>query len=159
MTIIKRKSCRAVIISPYSEILLIKIDNPEGSWFGWITPGGGVNENEDEITALQRELYEELGERKLAIGQKVWMRFHSFPWKGDIVEQHEVFYLVHANRFDPKPSMHPDTPELSELKAFRWWTLQELQVTHDDLAPEKLYFYLKELLEKGPPPNIVDVGV
>ena len=159
MPIIKRKSCRAVIINPDNEILLIKIENPEGSWEGWITPGGGVNDGEDEIPALQRELYEELGVKDLKIGAKLWMRFHVFPWKGDTVEQHEVFYLVRTNRFEAKPSLHPDIPEFSDLKEFRWWAIDDLQITRESLAPSKLASYLQELLDDGPPSAPIDVGI
>ena len=61
MSIIKRKSCRAIILTPQNEILLIKIENPEGCWAGWIAPGGGMENGEDEKAALTRELQEELG--------------------------------------------------------------------------------------------------
>jgi len=159
MSLVKRKSCRAVILSQENKILLIKIENPEGSWEGWITPGGGVDDGEDEISALQRELYEELGVNNLVIGVKIWMRFHSFPWKGDTIEQHEVFYLVHANCFNPKPSLHPDMPEFNDLKEFRWWAIDELKNTPEYLAPSRLSIYMQELLDNGPPSAPIDVGI
>lgn len=159
MSVVQRKSCRAIILSPANEILLIKIENPEGSWEGWITPGGGVDIGENELSALQRELYEELGVQDLLIGERIWMRFHAFPWKGDTVEQHEVFYLVRAYRFEPKPSLLPSTPEFSDLKEFRWWSLGELMETRESLAPSKLPFYLQDLIVNGPPSTPVDVGI
>ena len=159
MPLVKRKSCRAVILNPDNEILLIKIENPEGSWEGWITPGGGIEDGEDEISALQRELYEELGVNDLTIGAKIWVRSHVFPWKGDTVEQHEVFYLVRTNHFAPKPSLNPDLPEFSDLKEFRWWGLEKLLNTQESLAPGKLSAYLQELIVIGIPSSPVDVGI
>ncbi len=120
----KRNSCRAIILTPDNELLLIRIENPEGSWNGWITPGGGMEKSENFKSALKRELREELG-ADLKIGPKVWIRSHTFPWKGEMIEQHEVFYLIHANRFEPRPL--PGISDILDLKEFRWWNINELK--------------------------------
>lgn len=154
---IKRHSCRAIILTPKNEILLIRIENPEGSWNGWITPGGGVDGEESEQHALRRELQEELG-IDLEIGAKVWRRCHTFPWKGQVIEQYETFYFVHvANRFDQLPN--PDAPDIIDLKEFRWWTMEELERSDDHFAPSRLGFHLSNLIDHGLPGNPIDVGV
>jgi len=101
MKIIKRKSCRAVLLTPANEVLLIKISNPEGKWSGWITPGGGVDAGETEAESLRRELYEELGFKNVQDELKIWTRFHKFPWNEKMVEQEEVFFLIRTEKFAP----------------------------------------------------------
>jgi hypothetical protein len=40
----------------------------------------------------------------------------------------------------------------------RWWTLDELEATTDKLSPRRLPSALRDLLERGPPPEPIDVG-
>ncbi len=58
-----RKCARAVIINERNEILLQQFDfrDVAGNKVLWVTPGGGIEENETPAEALKRELYEELG--------------------------------------------------------------------------------------------------
>ncbi|MGG4405906.1 NUDIX hydrolase [Geobacillus stearothermophilus] len=58
-----RKCARAVIINERNEILLQQFEFRDvvGNKVLWVTPGGGIEENETPAEALKRELYEELG--------------------------------------------------------------------------------------------------
>ncbi len=159
MEIVNRKACRALILTPSHEVLLIKIENPDGNWFGWITPGGGIDPGEDEITALKRELLEELGLKDFEVGPKIWTRFHAFPWKEKQIEQHEVFFLVSVDRFEPRPTLNPDVVELLDLKEFRWWTLDEIMASSEVFSPRRFQALLKELVVNGAPAEVLDVGI
>lgn len=63
MQTINRKIVAAVIISLDQKILFGKKDPKIGAVFpdSWHIPGGGVEKGEDNITALKREIMEEVG--------------------------------------------------------------------------------------------------
>jgi 8-oxo-dGTP pyrophosphatase MutT (NUDIX family) len=61
MTIIERFACRAVLLTPDNYVLLLKLRNPDTAAEFWINPGGGIEPNEDHMSGLKRELFEEIG--------------------------------------------------------------------------------------------------
>ena len=54
-----RTAVRALVIDHDNHVLMVRLDFPNGSW--WVLPGGGIEPGEDEISALHRELREEVG--------------------------------------------------------------------------------------------------
>lgn len=159
MEVIKRKACRAILFTPEKQVLLIQVHNPEGKWVGWITPGGGMDIGEDEVTALKRELVEELGLASFELGQKIWTRFHAFPWQGKRVEQQEVYYYIPIRLFTPKPQLNPHVFEMLDLKEFRWWSLEDIKRSKEVFAPRKLYQLLNDIDINGFPNEPINVGV
>ncbi|MFO0703589.1 MAG: NUDIX hydrolase [Patescibacteria group bacterium] len=63
MKTINREIVSAIIISSDRKILMGQKDPKKGGVYAdcWHIPGGGVDEGEDKITALKRELKEEVG--------------------------------------------------------------------------------------------------
>jgi 8-oxo-dGTP pyrophosphatase MutT (NUDIX family) len=55
---------------------MVKLVFPHGVW--WVMPGGGIEENEDLHTALQRELAEEVGLSEFEAEGVLWLRDHHF---------------------------------------------------------------------------------
>jgi hypothetical protein len=49
--------------------------------------------------------------------------------------------------------------ENADVTACRWWTLDQLEATTDDLVPRDLAGHLRVLLADGPPASAVDVGI
>ncbi|MEY4251954.1 MAG: hypothetical protein RL691_835, partial [Actinomycetota bacterium] len=47
-----RPAVRGLIIDNTNSVLMVKLVFPHGAW--WVMPGGGIEENEDLHTALQR---------------------------------------------------------------------------------------------------------
>lgn len=157
--IVKRKACRAVILTPENEILLIRIENPSGNWRGWITPGGGMEPGESEEVSLARELDEEIGFENAQIGSKIWTRFLTFPWHDEIYEQSEVYFLVRTEKFEVNCKLDAASREASDLIEFRWWHVDEVVDKQGmSFAPRKLPELLRQLVREGPPPKPIDVG-
>lgn len=59
----RRKTVRAILINEYKQVALLHIVGIDkfGNRDHFETPGGGIEENEDFITALRREILEEIG--------------------------------------------------------------------------------------------------
>jgi hypothetical protein len=59
--------------------------------------------------------------------------------------------------FEPS-SVGMSEEERADLTGHRWWSLDELERTTDELAPRALPALLRELLVSGPPPVPIHVG-
>jgi 8-oxo-dGTP pyrophosphatase MutT (NUDIX family) len=158
MQTLKRKSSRAILLTPEREILLIKIGNSTATWTGWITPGGGLDQGESEMDGLRRELREELGFTLLPGARRVWTRFHCFSWNDRWVEQEEVFFLIETERFSPSAEVDLTESEMLEFKEIRWWPIEDIENSPECFAPTKIYHHLVNLVENGPPTEPTDVG-
>ena len=42
---------------------------------------------------------------------------------------------------------------------WRWWSADEIAASDDEFAPRRLASFLRELLDRGPPAEALDVGV
>jgi len=152
----QRKVVRALIVSPESRILLLHLHL--GNKSIWITPGGGIEDQENRHTALQRELYEEIGRDNWDIGFPVWERSHTFDFEGETLTQHEVFYWVESEWFNPPETM-PDAHENQYFGGFKWWTVEDIINSQDEFTPKDLGRFFKELLDDGMPKKRINVGV
>lgn len=156
METIRRQACRAIILNPENEVLLIKVANPNDKWTGWITPGGGIEAGETKECVLRRELFEELGLQNFDMGPLIWKRSHSFQWGDSILDQEDFFFYLQSPRFEPEPQQLMEGENFLE---FRWWSLEELAVTKDSFAPRRMFEFLSDLVEGNIPPIPIDVGI
>jgi TDG/mug DNA glycosylase family protein len=157
---IPRPGVRAVMLDGADRILLFRYPTP-GDPGVWVGPGGAVEPGETDEEALRREIDEETHVRDVEIGPWIWTRRHVWAWRGKVYDTRERFALVRvdATRVQPDSSDSlffggPDTGF-----EHRWWTLEELHATRDRLSPRRLATVLSRLLEQGPPPDQIDVGV
>ncbi len=153
-----RVGVRAIVVDPDDRVALVRFDFPDRSV--WATPGGGVEEGEDDASTLARELREELGlELEQPIGRLVWTRTHVFPmtrWDG----QTERFYLLRVPAFDLRPALDSTALRAEGVGEVRWWTFDELEDVRGALfSPRRLVALLRELLRDGPSGEPIDVGV
>jgi 8-oxo-dGTP pyrophosphatase MutT (NUDIX family) len=152
-----RLAARAVVLDPDDRILLVHWLNQDHDIDVWLTPGGGVDEGEDDEAALRRELREEAGLEDFVAGPVIWTRRHAFPWYGRKLEQRETFVLVRTPQFEPRPD--PAALAVEGVQDVRWWTVDEIEASGETFAPRDLGRLLRDLLQNGPPAKPWDAGV
>lgn len=131
-----RNTVAAIIINKDKKILMcehIWIDN------AWQFPQGGVEENESIEEALKRELYEEIGTKKIKIIKEMPKQVvYKFPFylksKYQIDGQKQTYFLVYFYGDDDEIVF--DKQEKPEFKEFQWVDFSE---------PPKKVIYFKKL--------------
>lgn len=147
-TEIERFAIRAILLTSDREILLLKINPPDGAAPFWITPGGGQELGESHEDTLRRELMEELGLQDLTMGPIVWLRQHTFNWAGKRIRQREQYHIVHTDRFEP---VMTDAIESQSLDRFHWWRADDLDHSEERLTPVSLASIVSRYLAHGAP--------
>jgi ADP-ribose pyrophosphatase YjhB (NUDIX family) len=159
VTVVVRQGVRALLLDPDDRVLLVRFVNPETAEEFWATPGGGLDSGEELEDGLRRELREETGLAEVEIGPVIWTRRHVFPWAGKTLDQSERIALVRTPAFEPRPALTPSQLVEEGVHELRWWTLGELAASDANFAPRRIVRFLRQLLEEGPPPAPIDVGV
>jgi 8-oxo-dGTP diphosphatase len=157
-----RQAVRAVLLTPDASILLVRFEFPTATV--WALPGGGLDPGEDHLTALHRELHEEVGLVGAEIGLHVWTReqiieFIDGDWDGQRDQYHHVPV---PERFEPTPAMSWEQLRDERLHELRWWTIEEIAAATDAgtrFAPGRLAELVRDLADRGLPTNPVDTGV
>lgn len=102
---IRRRAAARVVVVAGDELLLLGDTDPgiPGSRF-WQAPGGGVEEGESPREAAVRELLEETGlvAEAADLAGPVAVRRLLRGYSDRILVQHETFYLLRTERFDPR---------------------------------------------------------
>lgn len=133
-----RRAARVLLLDGRDRLLLLRWEHPgapeRGSW--WITPGGGLDEEETAAEGAARELFEETGLAVAAgeLGEPVLEREVDTEIAGIRYLQHEQFFLVRVDAHEV------DTRGFSELETqavtgYRWWTREELAATTERVSP------------------------
>ena len=154
--IVKRQAIRAILLTPELEVLLMRIQPPEGREGFWITPGGGLEPGETIEAGLRWELREELGLEHFEVGPLVWRRQHTFSWAEKRICQWEQYHIVHITRFEPRMS---DATEAKVLDRFQWWTVTELGSAPERVTPLSLAQIVGRYIAQGPPCELPEVEV
>jgi len=152
---VERPAARALVLDRNDRVLLVQFRDEQGQIW-WATPGGGIDEGESAEDAIRRELAEEAGLGAFKLGPEVWQREHVFAWAGQILHQRERIFLVRVDDHDPSPTVDLAAEQVHEV---RWWTLAELETTGETLVPARLAYYLRQLLQEGPPATPFDTRV
>lgn len=136
----KRSAARVIVVDRQDRILLFCDTDPgypDQRW--WVTPGGGIDPGETEREAAVREVAEETG---LEIAESdlvgpVARRDVQHGYSDQVLAQHETFFLVRVDTFEPDNSAFTEEEKIT-LVDNRWWTPAELARTDEWIWPRQL---------------------
>lgn len=155
-----RPAARAVILTPDSRIVLVRFEFPAGT--RWALPGGGLHPGEDHVTALKRELIEEIGLIDVEIGPHLWTREHHITFlDGQWDGQREHIYLVRVpDVFDIAPALDDEALRAEYIHEIRWWDVDDIGADRTStFVPRHLHRHLTSVISEGPPPIPIPVEV
>ena len=137
----RRRAVRVLLLDEADRILLFLDSDlgldPVAHW--WVTPGGGVDPGESDHQAAVRELWEETGLviDAASLGGPVLTREVVHGYSDKIVDQLEVFFSARVPAFEVDTARHTAEEQLT-VADIRWWPLDEIVRTHDDIWPRDL---------------------
>lgn len=137
-----RRGARIVLRDPLGRFLMFHFVYDSGPLAGtdyWGLPGGGVEPDESVAEAAVRELREETGVCIGDPGPQVGAGSYDFRLcSGEDVLQEDVYFLLGVGE-GFVPGRDGLTPEESLfMNEYRWWTLDELRATGENVMPRNL---------------------
>ena len=140
-----RRAGRVIVLDPEDRVLLFRYDDGPPNGRHWSTPGGGLNDGEDYPEGARRELAEETGWTDVPIGSEVYERTKVMENAGAIVRQHERFFLARVGVGQRGLGEVADMHVSDGIAAWHWWTLAELDATHETIWPPDLADLIRTL--------------
>jgi 8-oxo-dGTP diphosphatase len=131
------------------DLLLIRFvaQRADGPFVFWVTPGGEVEAGEDDRSAAERELLEELGLRLTLVGPVHEESGGTYVHLGETVRNFDVFFAARCERSAPKLA-GVTAEEMALMREARWWTLAELGATEERLYPQGIAMLAKDAVER-----------
>ncbi len=126
-------------------------DNPIDKWQ---MPQGGVDQNEEYLDAMKRELFEETGVKSIEIIKELnnWYTYElpkklvGVVWKGKFRGQKQKWYLVKFIGSDSEINLNTGKPEFIEWKWVEIDELPNLIVDFKKNIYEKLSIEIKKFI-------------
>jgi 8-oxo-dGTP pyrophosphatase MutT (NUDIX family) len=153
----RRRSARVLLVNDEDRLLLFQYRNErDAEELYWITPGGGIDGDEDVATAAARELLEEtglvvtpetLGEPVAATGG-----YADLGWaKGYFLD---TFFYHRVAAHDVDMSGFTDF-EVRTYNEHRWWSPEEIAASTEHIVPFQLAPLVADLVAGQRPAELV----
>ena len=126
-----RKIVRAITIKDNRLLVLKRIKENE---MYWVFPGGGVEEGENDVQALEREMVEETG-----FEVKVGEHFTNYHFLSSYMDADEDFYLAEITGGEEGTGNGPEYDDIDKYQGTHeldWIELDKLK--ESDLRPEEV---------------------
>ena len=140
----------AIVLNNKNKIFVVKRkDNPVDKWQ---MPQGGVNKNENFLTAMKRELEEETSIKSIKVLKEIDNFFvYELPkellgiiWKGKFRGQKQKWFIVRFNGDENEINLNTKHPEFIEWKWIDINDLPKVIVNFKKNVYEKLLVELKK---------------
>jgi 8-oxo-dGTP pyrophosphatase MutT (NUDIX family) len=142
MNLVFRQAARLLVIDPENSVLLFKYEDDGRTW--WATPGGGLEGEETFEQAAQREAAEELAVTRVL--KPLWCETVAFSFRGQSIRQVERYFLLQVSRDDVALGGVVEHAHRREgIVAARWWSVEEIEMTSEQIYPEDLCERLRDL--------------
>ena len=138
-----RRAARLLVIDPNSgALLLFQYEDGGRTW--WATPGGALDGDETFEEAAIREAAEELAVASRSF-LPLWHRTVEFSFRGMLVRQEEQYFLLRIPTGDATLGQQVrDAHRHEGIIATRWWSLEDIETTSEQVFPEDLAQRLRE---------------
>jgi 8-oxo-dGTP pyrophosphatase MutT (NUDIX family) len=146
----RRRSARVLLLDGADRLLLFRFHFNRGepdSGRRWLTPGGGVDEQESLPQAAVRELREETG---LVVGPEelgplvaTTSGYADLGWAAGVFRDDFFVHRVSAHKVDVSGL---EAREQTQITGHRWWTAEELSSTTEIVHPFGLAALMADLL-------------
>jgi len=142
----------AIVLNNENKIFVGKRkDNPVDKWQ---MPQGGVDKNENLVTAMKRELYEETSIKNIKILKELdeWFEYElpknllGIIWKGKFRGQKQKWFIVRFVGKENEINLKTKHPEFIEWKWIKMDELPKVIVDFKKNVYEKLLIELKKFI-------------
>ena len=138
-----RLAGRVITVDPARRVLLFFYDDLPPKGRHWSTPGGGAEPGEDFHTAARRELFEETGWADVPVSAEEvhvnsnvqWANLHGTP---TLCLQHDHYFVGRVTEEERPLGEVAAMHAYDGIETHRWWTLDELDATAEDIYPPGL---------------------
>lgn len=164
----KRNSVKIILINDKNELLLLFTDDKtirstDGSYNGrfWQLVGGKIESNESIFQAAKRELFEETG----LVEDDVEF-YPNIVWQGNLklnicgkLNDINQKFLVAKTRKSKVTLKNLTYEEQTSIKAFKWFSLDEIKHSSDIIYPIILSEYLPDILNGKFPKKTIAIDL
>lgn len=146
-----RRVSRVVLLDENDRFLLLLTASPrlQTPVVRWLTPGGGVEDNESHAEGAIRELFEETGLRVDSVGEPIWsIEGQSIFNDGHVQSTYSEYFVVRTTSFELTNENWMDN-EFVDITDVRWWTVEELNTSGEKYSPEPLLEVIQLAIERS----------